>query len=157
MPDCPWPGPMASSPEGQPAWRSGESTARTEGRDAGRGQNSVASACPAAPALPAATTSHRLLPLEGPLATGSYLSSADPWLWLLVRREKTLRSLRGRVGGDEGGVNPTSGGLASGDRERHPSATTPDVAPGAAPNGLCSRVGPGGEFASPSKRVCIPK
>lgn len=41
-----------------------------------------------------------------------YLSSADPWLWLLVRREKTFRSLRGRVGGDEGGVNPTSVDLA---------------------------------------------
>lgn len=44
-----------------------------------------------------------------------------------------MRSLRGRVGGDEGGVNPTSGGLASGDRERHPLAAAPDAAPGAAP------------------------
>jgi len=44
--------------------------------------------------------------------TRTYLSKADPWLWLLVRREKTLRSLRGRVGGDEGGVKPTSGGLS---------------------------------------------
>lgn len=41
----------------------------------------------------------------------THLSKAEPWLWLLVSREKTLRSLRGRVGGDEGGVKPTSGGL----------------------------------------------
>lgn len=34
----------------------------------------------------------------------THLSSAEPWLWLLVRREKTLRSLRVRRGGDEGGV-----------------------------------------------------
>lgn len=46
--------------------------------------------------------SHSVLPHR------SYLSSADPGLWLLVSREKTLRSFRGRVGGDEGGVNPTS-------------------------------------------------
>lgn len=44
--------------------------------------------------------------------TRAYLSKAEPWLWLLVRREKTLRSLRGRVGGEEGGVKPTSGGLS---------------------------------------------
>lgn len=46
----------------------------------------------------------------------SYLSSAEPWLWLLVRREKTLRSLRGLLGGDEGGVNPTSGVLEEKER-----------------------------------------
>lgn len=51
--------------------------------------------------------------------TRTYLSKADPWLWLLVRREKTLRSLRGRVGGDEGGVNPTSGGLSQEGLEVH--------------------------------------
>lgn len=51
--------------------------------------------------------------------TRTYLSKADPWLWLLVRREKTLRSLRGRVGGDEGGVKPTSGGLSQEGLEGH--------------------------------------
>lgn len=44
--------------------------------------------------------------------TRTHLSKADPWLWVLVRREKTLRSLRGRVGGDEGGVKPMSAGLS---------------------------------------------
>lgn len=39
------------------------------------------------------------------------MSSAEPWLWWLVRREKTFRSFRGRRGGEEGGVYPTSGGL----------------------------------------------
>lgn len=48
--------------------------------------------------------------------TRTYLSKADPWLWLLVRREKTLRSLRGRVGGDEGGVKPMSAGLSQKDQ-----------------------------------------
>ena len=38
-----------------------------------------------------------------------------------MRREKTLRSLRGRVGGDEGGVNP-SVDLVSG-TEQHPSGS----------------------------------
>lgn len=51
--------------------------------------------------------------------TRTYLSRADPWLWLLVRREKTLRSLRGRVGGEEGGVKPTSGGLSQEGSEGH--------------------------------------
>lgn len=46
----------------------------------------------------------------------TYLSKADPWLWVLVRREKTLRSLRGRVGGDEGGVKPMSAGLSQKDQ-----------------------------------------
>lgn len=48
--------------------------------------------------------------------TRTHLSKADPWLWVLVRREKTLRSLRGRVGGDEGGVNPMSAGLSQKDQ-----------------------------------------
>lgn len=58
-------------------------------------------------------------PLRPSRPTRTYLSKADPWLWLLVRREKTLRSLRGRVGGDEGGVNPTSGGLSQEGLEGH--------------------------------------
>lgn len=41
----------------------------------------------------------------------THLSSAEPWLWLLVSREKTLRSFRIRRGGDEGGVYMVSGGL----------------------------------------------
>lgn len=61
------------------------------------------------------------LSLRPPGPTRTYLSKADPWLWLLVRREKTLRSLRGRVGGDEGGVKPTSGGLSQEGLEGHVS------------------------------------
>lgn len=49
----------------------------------------------------------------------THLSKADPWLWVLVRREKTLRSLRGRVGGEEGGVKPMSAGLSQRIRGTH--------------------------------------
>lgn len=62
---------------------------------------------------------HRCPSLRLSHPTSTYLSKADPWLWLLVRREKTLRSLRGRVGGDEGGVKPTSGGLGQEGSEEH--------------------------------------
>lgn len=62
---------------------------------------------------------HRCPSLRPSHPTLTYLSKADPWLWLLVRREKTLRSLRGRVGGDEGGVKPTSGGLSQEGSEEH--------------------------------------
>lgn len=45
-----------------------------------------------------------------------------------MRRENTFRSLRGRVGGDEGGVNP-SVDLAGRDRERCLLVTTPRPRP----------------------------
>ena len=92
---------------------------------------------------------------------GSYLSSADPWLWWLVRREKTFRSLRGRVGGDEGGVNPTSVDLASGDRAAsvrdHGPARAPLSAelPEFSPSCPTSCVVP--QFATSSKCVCSPE
>lgn len=116
----------------------------------------MASAGPAAAARPTATTSHRLLPLEGPPAAGSYLSSADPWLWLLVRREKTLRSLRGRVGGDEGGVKPTSGGLASGERAAPVSAHA-GRGSGSRPERPVLAQGGGWARAPPSRHACNPE
>lgn len=132
VPDCPPPGPWRPL---QRARTLGEAESPQSGqRPELPGEARTAWPAPARPPPPCpqpkpATGS---FPGRDPGA-GSYLSSADPWLWLLVSREKTLRSLRGRVGGDEGGVNPTSGGLASGDRERHPLAAAPDAAPGAAP------------------------
>lgn len=58
------------------------------------------------------------------------MSSAEPWLWLLVRREKTLRSLRGLVGGDEGGVKPTSEVLSRGvQKETHDHKPGPGIYP----------------------------
>lgn len=71
---------------------------------------------------PTILTMYHVLPRSGSPSlrhchsSRTYLSKADPWLWVLVRREKTLRSLRGRVGGDEGGVKPMSAGLSQKDQ-----------------------------------------
>ena len=37
------------------------------------------------------------------------MSSAEPWVWLLVSLEKTLRSFLTRSGGEDGGGEPSAG------------------------------------------------